>query len=89
MTLVKIKAIYNNISYFDIISYQVVEVWVFAKEGFALFLLTAYKVFYVNIKTGRRYAVRALSRLLTLLKQQSQEREEGVSVEENNTFAQC
>lgn len=63
------------------LSHQVVELRVLAEEGFSLLLLTADKVLDVHIEAGRGDAVGAQRRLLTLLKQQGQEREQGMSAE--------
>lgn len=61
-------------------SYQVVKFQVLTEEGFSLFLLVADKVFDVHIKAGRGDAVRAQCGLLTLLKQQGQQRKQGMPV---------
>ena len=62
------------------LSHQVVEFRVLAEEGFALFLLIADKVLNVDIKACRGNAFRAQCGLFTLLKQQGQQREQGMSV---------
>lgn len=60
---------------------QVIKFRILAEEGFTLFFLAAHEVLNVHIKAGRGDAFRAECGLLTFLKKQSQQGEQGVSVD--------
>lgn len=62
-------------------AHQVVQLRVFAEEGFVVSLLLVHKVLNVHIEAGRRDAFGALRGLLTFLEQQRQEGEQRVSEE--------
>lgn len=57
---------------------QVVQFRVLAEERLVVLLLLVHKIFDVHVEAGRGDALGALRGLLTLLKQQSQQREQGV-----------
>lgn len=58
--------------------YQIVQLRVITEEGLVLLLLLVDEVLDVHVEAGRGDALGALSGLLALLKQQSQEREQRV-----------
>ncbi len=60
-------------------SYQTVQIGVLTEESLAFFLLVSHKVLDIHIEAGRGHALRALSGLLAFLKEQRQQREQGVS----------
>lgn len=62
--------------------YQVVQLGVIAEEGLVLLLLLVDEVLNVDVEAGRGDALGALCRLLALLKEQSQQREQRVPAED-------